>query len=69
MYKKLKDLRMAHGYTCGYMAEKLEITKAYYSMLENGLRKLSYNRAVIIAGIFNKKPDEIFYEDHIKGLK
>ncbi len=67
MYVKLRQMRKEHGYTCGYMANILNITKAYYSQLETGARNLSYHRAIKIAQIFNVKPDEIFYEDHLKN--
>lgn len=67
MYSKLREIRKQHGYTCGYMADILKITKAYYSQIETGARNLSYNRAVLIAQVFNLKPDEIFYEDHLKN--
>lgn len=67
MYSKLRELRTKHGYTCSYMADILNITRVYYSQIETGARNLSYNRAILIAQIFNMKPDEIFYEDHLKN--
>jgi len=63
MNLKLKQLRQAKGYTTKDMAEKLEISKAFYCQLENNKRNLSYIMAIKIANIFNKKPDTIFYED------
>lgn len=67
MYSKLKCLRKEYNYTSAYMSSLLNITQAYYSQLETGKRNLSYDRALQIAKIFNMKPDEIFYEDHIKN--
>lgn len=64
MYKKLKELRKKKGYTVLDMANKLNISTAYYSQLENRRRKLSYEQAVEIAKIFKKKPDQIFFIEH-----
>lgn len=63
MNLKLKKLRQAKGITTKEMAEKLGISKAFYSQLENNKRTISYMMAIKIASIFNKKPDSIFYED------
>lgn len=63
MNLKLKQLRHAKGITTKEMANKLGISKAFYSQLENNKRTISYNMAIKIADIFNKKPDSIFYED------
>lgn len=60
---KLKQLRHEKGYTTKDMAEKLGISKAFYCQLENNKRTLSYPMAIKIALVFNKKPDNIFYED------
>lgn len=64
MYKKLKELRKKKGYTVLDMANKLNMSTAYYSQLENRRRKLSYEQAVEIAKIFKKKPDQIFFIEH-----
>ena len=63
MNLKLKELRHKKGYTTKDMAEKLNISKAFYCQLENNKRTLTYNMAIKIAKVFNKKPDNIFYED------
>ena len=64
MYKKLKCLRIKNKYTTKVMADKLGISKPFYSQLENQNRRLSYEMAIRISHIFNLKPDDIFYEDH-----
>ena len=69
MYEKLKKMRLERKYSCAAMAKKISITSAYYYQLEKGLRNLSYNMALKIAAVFDKKPDEIFYNDHLKKLK
>ncbi len=66
MYQKLKLLRRKKGYKTEQMAEFLGISKAFYSQIENGKRRLSYDMAVRIAKIFHLHPDSIFYHDHIK---
>ena len=64
MYRKLKEIRKKKKYTLQDMADKLGISKPFYSQIENQMRKLSYDMAIQIAAIFNKKPDQIFLEDH-----
>lgn len=59
----LKELREKHKYTCQYMGDKLNISKPFYWQIENDQRRLSYSMAIKIARIFNKKPDEIFYDE------
>lgn len=66
MNSNLKKLRLKNGFTSRYMADALEISKPFYSQIENGRRRLSYDMAVKIAKIFKMKPDELFYEDHKK---
>ena len=48
------------------MADMLGISKSFYSQLENRHRRLLYDKAVKMAAIFDMKPDELFYDDHIK---
>lgn len=68
MNSKLKEIRLKNNYTSKDIADILEISKPFYSQIENGRRRLSYDMAVRIANIFKMKPDELFYEDH-KGVK
>lgn len=69
MYFKLRRMRKENKYTVQVMADTLNISKPFYSQLETGCRRLSYDMAVRIAQIFNCKPDEIFYDDHKKRMK
>lgn len=68
MYQKLKELRLKKGFTVMEMGKKLNISPAYYSQLENGRRKLSYEQAYDIAKLFRKKPDQIFLDEHKKEV-
>lgn len=68
MHVKLKETRLKHNYSSKYMAEKLHISKPFYSQLENDKRKLTYDMAIKIAKIFNLKPDKLFYEEHISRV-
>ena len=61
MYIKLKEKRIEKKLTIYDMANMLNITPAYYYLLENGKRKLYYDMAIKIAYIFNMNPDYIFY--------
>lgn len=63
VFNTLKELRKAKNLTSKQMAEKLGISKAFYSQIENRTRRLSYDMAIKISKIFNSKPDKIFYED------
>lgn len=51
------------------MASFLGISKPFYCQLENGLRRLSYDMSVRISKLFNLKPDDIFYNDHVEEKK
>lgn len=66
MNSKLKKIRLKNNYTSKDIADILGISKPFYSQIENGRRRLSYDMAVRIASIFKMKPDEIFYDDHKK---
>jgi len=60
---KLQEYRLNNKYSCQYMADQLNISKAFYWQIENGKRRLSYETALKIANIFKTKPDAIFYEE------
>lgn len=68
MYKKLKQIRVQNKYTTKVMAEKLGISKPFYSQIENQNRRLTYEMAIKISNIFNLKPDDIFYYDMKKTI-
>ena len=61
---KLRKMRIEFHLTCEDMASILGISKTYYFQLENQKRRLYYHLAVRIARIFNKRPDDIFYDDY-----
>jgi putative transcriptional regulator len=61
--KKLKELRIKNNYTYDDMAKLVKISKTYYWQIENNKRRLFYKQAIIIARIFNLKPDEVFLDD------
>ncbi|HHU54671.1 MAG TPA: helix-turn-helix transcriptional regulator [Mollicutes bacterium] len=69
MYSKLRKIRNNNQYTVQQMADMLGISKSFYSQLETRNRRLFYDMAVKIATIFNMRPDEIFYDDHINNKK
>ena len=68
MHYKLKEIREKKHYTSKYMAEQLNISKPFYSQIENDKRKLTYDMAIKIAKIFKLKPDKLFYEEHINRV-
>ena len=62
--KRLKELRIKLGLTVSEMAKLVGISPTYYWQIENKDRRLYYELAVKISKVFNKKPDEIFYEEY-----
>lgn len=69
MIERLRDIREKQQLTTQEVAEKVGISKGYYSMIENGKRGLSYPLAVKIANVFNKKPDDIFFKHEFTNEK
>ena len=59
----LKKYRIKKKLSYQAMGNLLGISKTFYWQIENHKRRLSYERAIEIAKIFNVKPDELFYED------
>ena len=57
---KLKKMRIESGYTIYDMAKMVGISYSHYSLIENKKRNLTYDLAIKIASVFNKKPDDIF---------
>ena len=62
----LVKYRQNKGLTTKDMAKILEISQAYYSQLETNKRNVYYSMALKIAKVFNKKPDDIFYDMYSK---
>lgn len=61
--KILKELRLNKGYTQEYMAQKLGYSsKSGYCMLENGLVKMTFDKAKLIAEILQIDPIVFFKE-------
>ena len=64
MHNKLKEYRNKFNYTSKEMTKKLNISRAYYTQIENNTRRLSYELAIKVANVFGVLPDEIFYDDY-----
>ena len=62
--KKLKELRVINGLTVVEISKLIGISPTYYWQIENKQRRMYYELAVKIAKVFNKKPDEVFYEEY-----
>ncbi len=67
--EQLKKYRTKNKYSFNYMANLLNISKTYYWQLEHDKRRLSYEMALKIAKIFDKKPDDIFYQEYFEKNK
>lgn len=66
---KLKQCRLDKNYSCQKMANLLKISKTYYWQLEQGKRRLTYDMAIQIAGIFGLKPDDLFYVEQCEAME
>ena len=62
--KNLKELRIKNNLTVKEIAKLIGISPTYYWQIENKDRRLYYELSIKIAKVFNKKPDEIFYEEY-----
>lgn len=60
--EKLKELRLEHELTYQQVADATGISKEHYWFIENGKRGLTYDMAVRIAKVFERNPDDIFFE-------
>lgn len=67
--KLVKRLRKSHGFTSRQMSELLGISKSMYSYIENGQKRLTYDIAVKICGIFDTTPDELIYPEYVEFFK
>ena len=60
--EKLKKLRVQKNYSIKEMADRLNISTAYYCLIENKKRNLYYDMAIRISDLFGLKPDDLFYK-------
>ena len=58
--EKLKELRIKSKLTQKEVADALEITRPYYTMLENSVRKPSLVLGMRIAAFYKVPAEEIF---------
>lgn len=63
--ENLKRIRETERKTYQEVADAIGVSKPYYWQIENGKRRLSYELAVRIAAVFNKKPDDIFLPEEL----
>ena len=63
--QNIKKLMQEKGYNYSHLSKMLNCSKAYIWQIINFKRKLSYEQAILIASIFNMKPDKLFYDDFI----
>lgn len=58
---KLKKIMKEKKYTYEYIANVLGYSKPFVWQIINGERRLTYENALLIARVFDMKPDELFY--------
>lgn len=61
--KTLKELRIKKNISIIEISKMVGISPTYYWQIENKTRRLYYSLAVKIAKVFDKKPDDIFYNE------
>jgi len=61
--EKIKSIRELKNFTQEFMADKLGITQAAYSKIENGQTKLTMNKIVDIATIFEMDVNDLMAYD------
>lgn len=66
MLERLRKLRIAKGFTCKQMADRLGLTKGTYSKKERGQIGLTLLDAHKIATIFDSSIDDIFFSNSCK---
>lgn len=62
---KLKALRVEHGLTQADLARMIGIGEITYVRKENGLSEFKESEIKKICEIFNKKPEEIFFNNDV----
>ena len=60
---KIRNIRELKNLTQEYMAERLEMSQAGYSKIENGQTNVSHSKLNEIANILGVKPEEIMTFD------
>lgn len=58
----LRKKRLSKGLTMQNMADKIGISKGYYSLIERGERRVSYELTFKIAKLLGTTPDRIFLD-------
>lgn len=65
LINNLRKVREEQEKTYQEIADAIGVSKPYYWQIENGKRGLSYELAVKIASVFNRKPDDIFLSEEL----
>lgn len=61
---KLKELMKKNKYTYETIANSLGYSKPFIWQIINGERRLTYENALLIARVFDMKPDDLFYSTY-----
>ncbi len=67
--EKIRNLRLSHGYTQEYMAEKLDIDTVNYGRIERGISKLTLDRFLKICEILEVSPEEVLNDEKNEIIK
>lgn len=64
----LEQKRKEFGYSYNEISKRSGFSKSYVWQLFKGKRNLSYEHAIVLAKVFGKKPDELFYEQFVDEI-
>jgi transcriptional regulator with XRE-family HTH domain len=59
--KKIKSLRIEHGFNQKDLAKKLNITQSAYSRLERGETRIDIERVIKLGEIYNVEPTDLIF--------
>lgn len=62
---KLKEMRKTKGLTQEELGAKLNLSINGYSMIERGERRITLDRAMILARIFEVTIEELFFDNKL----
>ena len=65
--KKIIQKRREKNFSQNYMASQLKISQSHYNKIENGKKKLTLDRILVIVRIFNISITDLFDADDNKS--
>ena len=57
---RLKEARLAAGYTQASIAQEMQMSQQQYSRFENGIFELNYDQILFLCKLYEITPNELF---------